>query len=184
AGHCVEAEPLNVMVRSADGRFHVRPARVVWRGAAREPGSDLALVHVEGVTLRPLRWCAREEAAPGRPVLVVGTGAIGPRSAGGKIVGEQRPGRAAPPGTTVHVTTIAVVPGDSGGPVVMASGELLGVAVELGIDLFGDEAQGIVARPDPAWLESVMNEDREVRGAAIGPRKKLAADDAAASPLF
>lgn len=94
----------------------------------RDPGNDLALLRIDGVTLAP---AVRSQEAPQPGNLVLAIGKIGPAgpavsfgivSAVGKP-GEQRHGRR----EEFIKADIAMLPGFSGGPLITSGGEVLGL---------------------------------------------------------
>jgi S1-C subfamily serine protease len=145
----------NIFVLHAQqGGLRATKARIVWRSAS----ADLALIHIPLATPRHYRWTAPDQWLPvGTPVIHAGI-ATGHRSAPGKLVTAIPPGKAA---RFKH--DIPLEPGDSGGAVIDARGNLVGVnsAVEFLIPLdtaFFIESEG--NRPNVRTLQRVIDADR------------------------
>lgn len=160
ADHVLATAPgRNVFVlHGADGRLIPRKARVVWRSAK----ADLALLHVPTKTPNFYRWTAAEKWLPaGTPVFHGGI-ATGFKSAPGRL-GTEIPPEGAFTGNRTFKIDIPLQPGDSGGPVVDAYGDLVGInsAVEFLVPMetaFFVDSEG--NRPNTRMLTAVIRQDR------------------------
>ena len=136
------------------GRLRATRARIVWRSSS----TDLALLHIPLATPRYYAWTPVDRWLPvGTPVVHSGI-ATGFRSEPGKLVTAIAPGKGA---RFKH--DIPLEPGDSGGAVIDARGQLVGVnsAVEFLIPL--DTAFFIESeanRPNVQTLQRVIEADR------------------------
>jgi S1-C subfamily serine protease len=164
ADHVLErVEGRNVFVLFAgSGGWVSAAARIVWRS----PRADLALLHVAVPTPRHYRW-----TTPGR-WLPAGTGVMHGGIATGMSSDSGRLESAIPPehflgGYRRFKIDIPLQPGDSGGPVVDADGDLVGInsAVEFLVPMetafFIDSEAN---RPHLGSLASVISADRRRRG--------------------
>lgn len=123
--------------------------------------------------------------------LNVGLGINSTRCAGGRIVYAPI-GNEAPAGT-VHsiITSAPMMPGDSGGPAFILKNDatgtprlfLVGVHVELRVDLNPGEFRTTLSRPDPAWIQSLIEQDRVRRARAIPSTQTIPLPTAAANHL-
>ncbi len=136
------------------GRLRATRARIVWRSAS----TDLALLHIPLATPRHYNWTPDDRWLPvGTPLVHSGI-ATGFRSEPGKLVTAIAPGKGA---RFKH--DIPLEPGDSGGAVIDARGQLVGVnsAVEFLVPL--DTAFFIESeanRPNVRALQRVIERDR------------------------
>ena len=146
------------LLHGRDGRLIPIKARVVWRSES----ADLALLHIPAATPNYYRWTSPERWLP------VGTGVIhggistGFKSEWGKL------GSAIPPESPFTSNRrfkidIPLQPGDSGGPVVDAYGNLVGInsAVEFLVPMetaFFVDSEG--NRPNTRMVDSLVRNDR------------------------
>jgi S1-C subfamily serine protease len=140
------------------GRLAPAEARVVWRSKS----ADVALLHAPLRTPFFYRWTAPDRWLPAGNRVIHGGISTGSKSAAGKLA------TAIPP--EGHFTRhrrfkidIPLQPGDSGGPVVDASGQLVGInsAVEFLVPLetpFFIDSEG--NRPNTRQLAAVIAKDR------------------------
>jgi S1-C subfamily serine protease len=142
------------IIHGQQGRLRASRARIVWRSSS----TDLALLHIPVATPRHYAWTPGDKWLPvGTPVVHAGI-ATGFRSDPGKLV------TAIPPGKGARFKhDIPLEPGDSGGAVIDARGELVGVnsAVEFLVPL--DTAFFIESeanRPNVRALQRVIEGDR------------------------
>jgi S1-C subfamily serine protease len=142
------------IIHGQQGRLRATKARIVWRSAS----TDLALLHIPVATPQHYTWTPVDRWLPvGTPVIHSGI-ATGFRSDPGKLVTAIAPGKGA---RFKH--DIPLEPGDSGGAVIDARGQLVGVnsAVEFLVPL--DTAFFIESeanRPNVRALERVIQRDR------------------------
>jgi S1-C subfamily serine protease len=140
------------------GRLSPVKARVVWRSER----ADLALLHVPVSTPAHYRWTSPDRWLPiGTPVVHGGV-ATGLKSSWGKL-GTAIPPEGALAGFSRFKIDIPLQPGDSGGPVVNAYGELVGInsAVEFLVPMetaFFVDSEG--NRPHIRSLEALIAADR------------------------
>ena len=136
-------------------------ARIVWRSA----DADLALLHVSAATPNYYRWTSPKQWMPSGNMVVHGGIATGLKSKPGKLVTSLSPEWVFT-GTRKFKIDIALQPGDSGGPVVDAAGELVGInsAVEFLVPMetaFFIDSEA--SRPNIRRIESLMRADRARR---------------------
>jgi S1-C subfamily serine protease len=152
----------NVFIIYADGgRISTHRARIVWRSAA----DDLALLHISRKTPYYYQWTPPDlRLYPGHSVIHGGL-ATGAESSPGTL----RTGLA-PEGFLTRNRTfkmdIPLEPGDSGGPVIDAYGNLIGInsAVEFLVPLetaIFIDSEGV--RPNIQKIEEIIRKDRNAR---------------------
>ena len=133
-------------------------ARVVWRSA----DADLALLHVPAATPNFYRWTQPNAWLPAGNMVVHGGIATGLKSRPGRLVTSLSPEWIFT-GTRKFKIDIALQPGDSGGPVVDAAGDLVGInsAVEFLVPMetaFFIDSEA--SRPSIRRIEALMRADR------------------------
>lgn len=171
AGHCVTQGPVLVLGAAGAGPAREVAGVVIWRGDPDQRDGDLAVLFAPGLATPALAWSTHATPA-GTAVLCCGAGTTAVRAAGGTILaGDQVTTQLAdgPAVTTIGVA-VPVVPGDSGGPCVLADGTLLGVTVRAAT---GSEPTGTVLRPDPAWITALLARDRAARAATPAAKARL-----------
>lgn len=147
------------------GKLVPSKARIVWRSA----GSDLAILHVAMKTPYHYRWSAPNGWLPaGTPVMHGGI-ATGFKTQPGRLGTTLAP-EGVFTGARSFKIDIPLQPGDSGGPVVDAYGNLIGInsAVEFLVPMetaFFVDSEG--NRPQTRTIESVIQSDR-ARNSAQG----------------
>jgi S1-C subfamily serine protease len=159
ADHVLSRSPgRNVfVVHGQQGALRATKARIVWRSAS----ADLALLHIPVATPRYYTWSSPDRWLPaGTPVIHTGI-ATGFRSEPGKLVTGIPPGKK---NGTRFKHDIPLEPGDSGGAVVDAHGQLVGVnsAVEFLVPLetaFFIESEA--NRPNVLALQRRIEKDRQ-----------------------
>lgn len=154
-----QAAERNVFViYGSGGRLVPSRARIVWRS----PAADLALLHIARETPAYYRWTPPDRWLPIGTGLIHGGIATGFKSDPGKL-GTAIPPEGAFAGNRPFKIDIPLQPGDSGGPVVDAYGNLVGInsAVEFLVPMetafFVDSEAN---RPNTRMLESVIQGDR------------------------
>ncbi|MEJ7762053.1 MAG: trypsin-like peptidase domain-containing protein [Thermomicrobiales bacterium] len=158
ANHIVERDE-EIEVGLPDGR------RVPATLRGRDPGSDLALLSVEGITGSPVTRSGRDPR-PGQLVLAIGRpGETGAMASFGIVnaVGGRRSAADAP-GESVLRSDVAMLPGFSGGPLVDAEGAMIGLNTSM-----LDRSGGVTILN--AWIDQVVGTLREhgkVRQAYLG----------------
>lgn len=148
------------VIHGQQGGLRATKARIVWRSAS----TDLALLHAPVATPNYYTWTAPDHWLPaGTPVIHAGI-ATGFRSEPGKLVTSIPPGR----GNAARFKhDIPLEPGDSGGAVIDAHGQLVGVnsAVEFLVPLetaFFIESEA--NRPNVRALQRAIEADRRRNG--------------------
>ena len=147
-----EGNQLVLMYLGPKGK-RVGIARIVWADRAR----DLALVKAAFATPEYYRWTPRNRDLPvNTPIMHAGMSTGGKGELG--FLSERVSGR----GQTSFRHTLHLQPGDSGGPVLLVSGELVGVNSAIGFfnaldTSFFDTAQS--SRPDPAFIQRLIAKD-------------------------
>ena len=145
------------VIHGQQGPLRATKARIVWRSSS----SDLALLHIPVDTPKYYTWASPDEWLPaGTPVIHSGI-ATGFRSEPGKLVTGIPPGKK---NGTRFKHDIPLEPGDSGGAVVDAHGQLVGVnsAVEFLVPLetaFFIESEA--NRPNVPALQRRIEKDRQ-----------------------
>ncbi|WP_367870261.1 serine protease [Luteolibacter sp. Populi] len=145
------------------GGLKATKARIVWRSSS----SDLALLNIPIATPRYYNWTPADHWLPaGTPVVHSGI-ATGFRSEPGQLVTDIPPGKK---NAARFKHDIPLEPGDSGGAVIDAYGNLVGVnsAVEFLVPLetaFFIESEA--NRPNVAALQRVIEKDRRRNGRSL-----------------
>lgn len=146
------------VIYGTGGRLVPKKARVVWRSTS----ADLALLHIPVRTPSFYRWTAPGQWLPIGTGVIHGGIATGFKSAPGKL-GTDIPPESPFASNRTFKIDIPLQPGDSGGPVVDAYGNLVGInsAVEFLVPMetafFVDSEAN---RPNIHMLESVIHGDR------------------------
>jgi S1-C subfamily serine protease len=165
-------EPV-MALRRAVGRADLKSARVVWSGDAN--GCDLTVLKVDWSDCCACRWAPEASIAPGARVLAAGCYLAedeqhqwfrDDRSAGAVAKAPRRTDAAGhSPAFAIIEAALLVHPGDSGGPVLTAEGELIGLTMAHLLDPRTGESTGatLVIRPDTAFLDRVIGDDRSAR---------------------
>jgi S1-C subfamily serine protease len=154
------------VVFGKEGRLVSMKARVVWRSAR----SDLALIHVPTYTPNFYRWTPSDRWLPVGTTVLHGGIATGFKSGWGRL-GTSIPPESGFSGARRFKIDIPLQPGDSGGPVVDAYGNLVGInsAVEFLVPMetafFVDSEAN---RPNTRMMNSIMANDR-ARNTRPGP---------------
>lgn len=140
-----------------NGRFVSAPGRIVWRSSA----ADVAILHAPIDTPRFYEWARGDRWMAYGTMVIHGGISTGPHSSPGRMT------TALPPDgwASNHrfKMDIPLEPGDSGGPIVNAAGELVGLnsSVEYLVPMetpFFIESEG--TRPDPRMIEELVKNDR------------------------
>ena len=146
------------------------PLRRVWVGDAARVDRDMAVVKIDRAALTPARWCDEADLRVDSPVVAAGSHETARDDYITVCGGLVRDAAAAPPTGAVGPAATRVVhiagplgPGDSGGPVMTASGTLVGIT--RGLDGAGVD----VVRPSPGWVEQLIRDDRKAHPATTRP---------------
>jgi S1-C subfamily serine protease len=140
------------------GRFVVNKARVVWRSSQ----ADLALLHVPAKTPYFYEFTPGDQWLPEGTEVIHGGVSTGYRSGKGKL-STSLPPEGPFTGSRKFKIDIPLLPGDSGGPVVNAVGQLVGInsAVEFLVPLetafFVDSE---CTRPNTRHIMNLIESDR------------------------
>lgn len=146
------------LIYGQGGRLAPAKARVVWRSES----SDLALLHVPVRTPYFYRWTPPEKWLPAGTRVMHGGIATGFKSEDGKLGTSLAP-EGAFTGTRKFKIDIPLQPGDSGGPIVDAYGQLIGInsAVEFLVPMetaFFVDSEG--NRPNTRMINALIQQDR------------------------
>jgi S1-C subfamily serine protease len=158
-----------------NGRLDILPGRVVAAGPPGKPAGDIALIAVDAT----LDFCARFGAPPARGDTVFAVvcdhspGGIGGElgMAAGTVLGAAAPGAGRP----LIATDVPLWYGDSGGPLLSAGGELVGLNSAIhfawaeGGQVVGDYVR-YSCPADGARTVRVIAEDRAARGPPAAAR--------------
>jgi len=140
------------------GRMIARKARIVWRSSS----SDLALLHIPARTPYFYRWTPPDRWLTSGHGVIHGGISTGFKSPPGKLATSLAP-QTPFTGNRSFKLDIPLQPGDSGGPVVDAYGQLIGInsAVEFLVPMetaFFVDSEG--NRPNTAEIEKIIQRDR------------------------
>ena len=199
--HHVVAGGREIFVTLSDGRR--RPAAIV----GTDPLTDLAVLKVDADGLLPIQWGDSDQCRVGSPVWAVGSPFGLDRTVTfGILSGKHRMVRANTQYQDFMQSDVAVNPGNSGGPLVDASGSLVGINTAI----VGETYQGVsfsipsnvakqvyeqireVGKVQRAWLgvmlaevpdEMLFDDNMRVRGALVRDLP-LNAENDFASPAF
>jgi S1-C subfamily serine protease len=150
------------IIYGSGGRIVTSKARIVWRSSFSD---DLALLHIPLKTPYHYKWTPPDQWLLSGHGVIHGGMATGHRTSPGKLRTPLAP-EGAFTGTRPFKIDIPLEPGDSGGPVVDAFGNLVGInsAVEFLIPLetaiFIDYEGN---RPNTRKIADIINRDRKIR---------------------
>lgn len=144
------------------GKLVSNKARVVWRSES----ADLALLHVPAKTPYYYHWTPPDQWVPAGTEVIHGGISTGFKTGAGKLNSSISP-EGPFTGSRKFKIDIPLLPGDSGGPVVNARGDLVGInsAVEFIVPLetaFFIDSECV--RPNTKTIERLIREDRRKRG--------------------
>ncbi|WP_395740322.1 trypsin-like peptidase domain-containing protein [Prosthecobacter sp.] len=158
---------LALVALASDGEFHCVKPDIVWRGNVQKGEPDLALIHAPLTPYRTHKLAGFDELKKGPPIFTCGN--VGEKRPGiaysGGCVTSLGPVMANPPGARWRLLehTATVTPGDSGGPVIEAGGQVLGINTRASFDLGHDRLRnyhGVSVAPDSAWIQSLIERHR------------------------
>jgi len=146
------------VIYHSDGRLITAKARVVWRSAS----ADLALLQAPLQTPYFYRWTPPQRWLPVGTRIIHGGIATGFKPGSGKLATALSPEHAFT-GARKFEIDIPLQPGDSGGPVVDAHGDLVGInsAVEFLVPMdtaFFVDSEG--SRPNTRMIDDLIKRDR------------------------
>jgi len=174
AAHCVEKGQFWLVFPQGD-KMQVERARIVWRGDKKDGEVDLAVLCVSRPISPAFQWAA--EFTNGSPVVDLGwslddhSRQVKPQWMAGRILKVAEALSKDSLDYTVISHSSPMRPGDSGGPLVLSDGRLLGINVNVRLNLqwshLSFEFEHTEAhRPDLAWLRKVIDAD-----AALFPKE-------------
>lgn len=179
AAHCVgpKGSTLQILAKTTSPPVTLTLARVVWRSNETNPAEpDLAILHAPIKPEVVVSLAPQETLKPGTPLLTSGYGSFKKSWAGGRLQSITTP-QTAPTGVTWRELTHSApfTPGDSGGPILSSTGDLIGINSQIVLATPGwlpfglgplAYDRGICFIPDPLWLQGIIQSDR------AGPDKK------------
>ncbi|WP_395748463.1 serine protease [Prosthecobacter sp.] len=178
ASHCVSRPRLALVALASDGEFHCVKSDVVWRGNVEKGEPDLALIHAPLTPFRTYKLAGFDELKKGPPIFTCGNvSAKRPAIAySGGYVASLGSVMTNPPGARWRLLehSAAVTPGDSGGPVIEARGQVLGIITRASFELGHDgmrNYRGVSVAPDSAWIQSLIEKHRARKSATLRVRK-------------
>jgi hypothetical protein len=166
AAHCLHDGYVNYLVYTDGSCARIAAARTVYRVWDPAKGLDCAILHVDAELPYVFEWARAKDPTVGTAVVAVGQSVLrrtGELSCclsqmcfGGRIVGIQRLG-----GDSLEVRSdIPARKGDSGGPVATVEGKLVAIDVRKHFGPLKSFNFSVSLRPDPAWVDRVIQEDR------------------------
>ena len=166
AAHCLHNGYVNYLVYADKSCAKIAAARTVCRVWDRAKGLDCAILHVDAELPYVFEWAHASEPVAGTAVVAVGQSVLrwtGDLSCclsqmcfGGRIVGIQRL-----VGDSLEIRSdIPARKGDSGGPVATPDGRLVAIDVQKHFGPLKSFNFSVSLRPDLAWVNRVIQEDR------------------------
>lgn len=178
AEHCINVEPISVVIKEGNRKLKEVRARVVWKGkASTESEPDLALLHVDHAFTSVFTLGDAGGLSLRSPVFASGYSHFNESTCAGVVI-RAPTAHAGDSGVrwTVFEHDAPTSRGDSGGPVFGREGQLLGINVKgstwawywRGKPVWWHH-RAVCHRPDMAWLKEVMEKDRRERKEARTP---------------
>ena len=167
AAHAVHGQVWLAFAR--EGKLELKQARIIWRGDVKKGEPDLAILSISTRIDQAFEWAT--ELTNGTPIVDLGcltdrSGGVRRQCLAGKILEVSEGSCAALPRYTVVAHDSPLRPGDSGGPLALSDGRLLGINVkgwhvmDWGHLSFKFEFEhGEAHRPDLVWLRKVIDAD-------------------------
>ncbi len=147
----------------------LHPVRIVWTGAVDDPSvPDLALIYCSHLPAQHFPLLRPPLLSADAEVLTSGFGGGKPGQSAGKILlrGGNK-GSKSGPRWMVYLNDAPVIPGDSGGPLLTAGGQLLGINSSGHFSLSGflgwlfiDDYRARTICPDTDWIRKLILADR------------------------
>ena len=167
AAHCLERGQFWVAFLRA-GKIQVERARIVWRGDVAKKEPDLAVLSIATPIDQAFEWAT--EFTNGTPIMDVGLSlndhsrVLKTQCMAGKILKVSDGSGTSPPHYTVISHDSPLRHGDSGGPLILSDGQLLGINVsgDIGIQwrhLLIEPLYYEAHRPNLEWLREVIDKD-------------------------
>jgi S1-C subfamily serine protease len=176
AAHCLPTDPDRPFLIIIDANplptaFVGRVVHSCWDpalGCVGKSFADFAIIHAEGAKPRCFEWSPAESLQPKAPILAFGIADGSESTAGGEFIGlvTSDEGKRRAPYLEKFAFSAPTTSGDSGGPVMLADGTLLGVLCEVHLTLKPDEWHNEGIRADPAWVKDIIAGDRASRSTA------------------
>lgn len=173
AAHCLPTdsdEPFLLVIESGalPQAFRGRVVHSCWDREHGFPGrdfADFAIIHAEGAAPACFTWAAAESLEPGSPVLAIGISKGNESAAGGEFIRcvTSDEGRRRAPELEKFAFNAPTTSGDSGGPVMLADGTLVGVTCEVHLALDPHDWRSEGVRADPSWVAAIIARDRASR---------------------
>jgi S1-C subfamily serine protease len=168
AAHCVSGKsPRLWMLDWKEGtttvKLEAKSTRVVWRGDTSKGEPDLAVLRISEPLARVFTWASAYKA--GDIVAAIGPNYDIPKESEPLALQiESFAGRIVRSKASTHQSILLEAPahpGDSGGPVILPDGSLLGITSEGGWLLTFRllRHRALVVRPDLPWLQSIIDKD-------------------------
>jgi hypothetical protein len=155
--HSLEKRP--VYLCAIDGEIpRIAQARVVWSGDPAAAASDLAVIHADFGSRPCFTWASPGEIDAGTDI--VGWG-MGPGA--GRMTSAFSARHALGIDASVAFHQMPICVGDSGGPVMTVSGQLVGINSRIKGSWNPHAGQTEIVRPDLDWLDITIARDRAAR---------------------
>lgn len=170
AAHCIDREPVTVVVpEGSSPRLVRRPARIVWNGAREEGHPDIAIIHAPVRVPAALPMAEAQTIRPGMRVFTSGFGGFHQVQSGGRVLPRERADPVSDWWSVIrHDAPLSA--GDSGGPLIDERGRLLGINSKVDISLgrfLGRDilwyASAAAVHIDPQFVRAVIAKDRARR---------------------
>lgn len=168
AAHCLHPGHLNYLAYWDGSRAKIAPARTVFHDQERTPDRDVAILHVDAELPCIFEWCTADVLAAGTAVVAVGHSDLSfvsdstLRLSQECFAGRMAAVRTLPTDFLEVRSQIPARRGDSGGPLATVDGTLIAVHSQGHSGPFSSFTS-IALRPDPAWVERILQTDREHR---------------------
>src|ERR1041385_81461 len=176
AAHCL-GKGRFWLVYAQDDKVRVEPARIGWRGSGEEGELDLAILGVSRSVSQTFEWAA--EFTNGSAVVDLGWNVdsrqLKPQWMAGKVLEVSEAWTKDSLDYTVVTHNSPLRPGDSGGPLALSDGRLLGINVSVDLDFqwshlsFEKFKHSVAHRPDLAWMRKVIDADAALFSGEISP---------------
>jgi S1-C subfamily serine protease len=160
AAHCVHRTPVFLVIPTPAGP-QAYPARIVWKSPDSSTDCDLAILKIH--VAPPALFDIAPPSALQIGDVVVTSGANG-EAAGHLLTVNAEPASndGSTPAFLELIHDVPLTHGDSGGPLILLDGRLIGVEVLVrGSYLTG--AHGVALLPDAEWLTTLIAKDRTSR---------------------
>ena len=165
AAHCAST-PVVAVLPARENEPNFARARIVYLGKARTLDQDIAIIKVDRQLPEIFEFASDLEVRANTPVLIAGHDMVGRRIgftfAAGHILPLIEPSDFLAPHLTPVLHTTPLKPGDSGGPLLTPAGKLVAINIATAtLRDRNDERTGISLRPNPLWIQSLLQADRK-----------------------